>query len=306
MTTSRQNPAPSRPAPAPPVNYGASPTKRARRTKARIQTIRDNILEIVEAYFPVTVRQVFYQLVGRAVIDKTEAEYKQTVCRLLVEMRRDGSIEYGHIADNTRWQRKPRTHRSLRAFLETSQRFYRRDVWADQDAYVEVWLEKEALSGVLYDVTEEWDVPLMVTRGYPSLSFLHSAGESIAEVEKPVFLYYFGDHDPSGVDISRKVEEEIRQFAPDSEITFERVAVTPEQIDELSLPTRPTKKSDSRSRTFEGESVEVDAILPPELKEMCKRCIIQHIDADVLNRMADVEAAERNTLAQMIDTLGAA
>lgn len=271
-----------------------------------MRCVRDEIIRVVQADRPVTVRQVFYQLVTRGVIDKTEAQYKQTVCRLLAAMRREGSISYHDIADNTRWQRKPNTHKSLHAFLDESQRFYRRDLWASQDVYVEVWLEKEALAGVLFDVTAKWDVPLMVTRGYPSLSFLYSAGEAIAETDKPVFLYYFGDHDPSGQDISRTVEKELRQFAPAADISFQRVAVTAEQIDLMNLPTRPTKKSDSRSRNFEGESVEVDAIPPKDLKWICSNRITQHIDHDALVAMKTVEAAERRTLQAFAKNLGAA
>src|SRR5690606_16207709 len=142
----------------------------------------------------------------------------------------------------------------------------------------------------------EWDVPLMVTRGYPSLSYLYSAAETIADAEKPAYLYYFGDHDPSGVDIPRKVEEDLRTFAPDAEIHFERVAVTRRQIDTLGLPTRPTKKTDSRSKSFEGESVEVDAIPPATLRTMVSECIEQHIDHDRLAAVKRIEALERDTL----------
>jgi hypothetical protein len=246
-----------------------------------------------------TVRQVFYQLVSRGVIAKTEAQYKQTVCRLLVEMRRDGTVPYGWIADNTRWMRKPRTFDSLRSMLEMSQQTYRRALWNDQACYVEVWLEKEALAGVLVDVTVEWDVPLMVTRGYPSVSFLHSAGEQIAGVDCPVWIYYFGDRDPSGVDIDRFVERELRRHAPDCDLTFERVAVLPEQIQQYALQTRPTKKTDSRAKSFRGESVEVDAIDPDTLRSLCEACITRHVDSEQLQRTQAVEEAERETLAAL-------
>src|SRR5262249_28588791 len=152
--------------------------------------------------------------------------------------------------------------------LRLTAQTYRRAVWDTQASYVEIWLEKDALAGVLYDVTEEWDVPLMVTRGYASLSFLHSAAETISSHSKPTYLYYFGDHDPSGLDITRAVEQGIRQFAPNADITFERVAVNPDQIEGMGLPTRPTKASDSRSKGFEGESVEVDAISPDDLRRL--------------------------------------
>ena len=284
----------------PSESYETCLIKRKRRTKSDIWAVRSAIVKILVKRNPMTVRQVFYQLVTRGVIDKTEAQYKSTVCRLLAEMRRDGTIPYHWIADGTRWQRKPNTHSGLSAMLALTQQTYRRAIWDDQDAYVEIWLEKEALAGVLCDVTYKWDVPLMVTRGYPSLSYLHSAAKAIDAQGKPAYLYYFGDRDPSGVDIDRFVEQQIREVA-DVDLHFERVAVTEAQIEELQLPTRPTKKTDSRSKSFKGESVEVDAIDPDTLCEICDDCIRRHIDLDSYYRMLEVEDAERDTLAAMIE-----
>lgn len=162
--------------------------------------------------------------------------------------------------------------------------------------YVEIWLEKDALSGVLYEETESWDVPLMVTRGYPSLSYLHEAAMVIADRGKPAYLYYFGDYDPSGVDIPRATVQRIRDFAPEAEIHFESVAVNPWQIRMLNLPTRPSKASDTRSKNFSGESVEVDAMPPATLRALVKNCIEQHIDKRALKATEEIEAAERETL----------
>lgn len=254
-----------------------------------------------------TVRQVFYQLVSLGVVAKTEAEYKGTVSRLLSKMRRRHTLPYDWIADNTRWMRKPNSYGSLQDMLERSHEFYRRELWANQDDYVEIWLEKDALSGVLYEVTEQWDVPLMVTRGYPSLSFLHSAAEQIADQGKPTSIYYFGDHDPSGKDIPRVVEEGLNELVDgEVKIRFEVVAVTEEQIESMGLPTRPTKKSDSRSKKFKGESVEADAIPADELRSLARKCIVQHIDEFALEQMRIVEAAEKDTLRQLIDGMEAA
>ncbi len=258
--------------------------------------IRREIYNVVAEQRPMTVRQVFYQLVSRQVIAKAEAEYKTTVVRLLAEMRLNGHIPFHWIADNTRWMRKPRTFDSLKGMLELSTQTYRRALWNDQSTYVEIWLEKDALAGVLYEETESWDVPLMVTRGYPSLSYLHGAAMAIANCGKPAYLYYFGDHDPSGVDIPRATEQRIRDFAPEAEIHFESVAVTPEQIRLLNLPTRPTKTSDTRSKNFSGESVEVDAMPPATLRALVKNCIEQHIDKRALKATEEIEAAERETL----------
>jgi hypothetical protein len=126
-------------------------------------------------------------------------------------------------------------------------RFYRKDLWRQAECYVEIWLEKDALSGVLYPVTAEYDVPLMVARGYSSLSFLHSAAEYIASLDVPTFIYHLGDFDPSGVNAGEKIEQTLHELAPEAEIYFERLAVNREQIVAWSLPTRPTKQTDSRA-----------------------------------------------------------
>ncbi len=147
--------------------YGASPVKRrCRRTRTEIQAIKTAIKTVLATdETPMTVRQVFYRLVSLGVIDKTEAEYKSTICRLLTDMRRDGDIPYQWIADNTRWMRKPATYSNLEHAIQETAQFYRRRLWDDQGVYVEVWLEKDALAGVLYPITAQYDVPLMVTRG---------------------------------------------------------------------------------------------------------------------------------------------
>jgi hypothetical protein len=279
------------------------PRSTNRRTRADMDAIRTAIYEVLAADNPMTVRQVFYQLVGHGAIGKTEAEFHQTVIRLLTSMRRCGDIPFGWIADNTRWMRKPRTYDSLRGMLELTKETYRRAVWSNQAAYVEVWLEKDALAGVLYEETEQFDVPLMVTRGYPSVSYLHEAAEAIAEQSKPTFIYYFGDHDPSGRDITRATEAGLREFAPAAEIHFDRVAVTEQQIEILQLPTRPTKKSDSRSKGFVGESVEVDAIPSATLRGICSECITSNINQDELARLQLVEEQGRATLDSILQNL---
>lgn len=271
-----------------------------RRTKAEITAIEDAIYLTTEELRPMTVRQLFYQLVSRKVIHKTEAEYKQTVVRLLTSMRRRGAIPFDWIADNTRWMRKPRTHSGLSQMLSRSIQTYRRALWDDQSAYVEIWLEKDALAGVLYEVTEEFDVPLMVTRGYPSLSFIASAADTIMhqnKMGKIAYLYYLGDRDPSGVDIPRKVQEDLGEMG--CHFTFAVIAVTDDQIAEFDLPTRPTKQTDTRAKNFKGESVEVDAIPPGALKSLVRRHIEMHIDQDVLHRTRMIEEAERESLAAM-------
>jgi hypothetical protein len=132
---------------------------------------------------------------------------------------------------------------------------------------------------------------------------LHEAAEAILRQEKPAYLYYFGDHDPSGLDITRVVEKGVREFAPEADINFTRVAVTPQQIVDLALPTRPTKTADSRSKSFAGGSVEVDAIDPATLRGMVEPCIKQHIDDQAYERLIEIEAAERETLEEIAEVV---
>ena len=274
--------------------------KRSRRTKADIESLKSDLWDIVAENKPCTVRQIFYQAVSRGIVAKAEAEYKGTICRLLTDMRLQGDLPFDWIADNTRWMRKPSSFSTAEMAIKRTAEAYRRSVWDNQEVYVEIWLEKDALAGVLYQETAAWDVPLMVTRGYPSVSYLYEAAQTILAEDKPTYLYYFGDWDPSGVDIPRNVETRIREFAPESEIYFERVAVNEDQIEELQLPTRPTKKGDSRSAKFEGESVEVDAIPPKILRQMASECITQHIDEGALEVMRIAEKSEREWLNMIV------
>jgi len=284
------------------ATYAPRPIKRERRTQSEMNVIIDGLYAILEEAHPMSVRQVFYQATTHGLVGKTEAEYKGTVIRLLSKLRRYKLIPFDWITDNTRWMRKPTTHDSMEAALAETARFYRRSLWADTDVTVEVWLEKDALSGVLYDVTATYDVPLMVTRGYPSLSFLQSAAEAFEVDGREVYIYYFGDWDPSGLDISRVVERDLRELAPNVNITFERVAVTEVQIKRWNLPTRPTKKTDTRAKTFKGDSVEVDAIPSEDLRLLASMCIEEHIDRRQLEELRNIEVQERETLSHFAQT----
>lgn len=282
--------------------YVASPIKRKRATKTELGDRRSALKTIIEAMCPMTVRQVFYQATVHGLVDKTEAGYAK-VQTDLVQMRRAGALPYDSLADNTRWQRKPRTYRGINAALAETARLYRRSLWDDANSYVEVWLEKDALAGVILPVTVEYDVPLMVARGYASLSFLHSAAEHIAALDVPAYIYHLGDFDPSGVNAGEKIEQTLRELAPAADIVFERIAVTPAQIAAWHLPTRPTKLTDTRSKGFGEISVELDAIEPDRLRAVVRDAIEQHLPADQLDILKVAEASERDLLQRIVTTL---
>ncbi len=280
--------------------YVASPIKRRRSTKAEVEARREALLTIIEAGQPMTVRQVFYQATVHGLVEKAESGYTKVQTDLTL-MRRSGALPYSWLADNTRWQRKPRTFNSVEQALRETAQLYRKNLWRDADAYVEVWLEKDALSGVLWPITSMYDVPLMVARGYASLSFLHSAAEAISELDVPAHIYHLGDFDPSGVNAGEKIEETLRELAPDAEIYFERIAVTPAQIQAWNLPTRPTKTTDARAKNFGSTtSVELDAIEPNRLRQLVQEAIERHLPPHQFETLKAAEESERKLLRRLV------
>jgi hypothetical protein len=229
--------------------------------------------------------------------------------------------------------------------LEDAAASYRRGIWHDQDAEVQIYSEKDAISGVILPVTRRWDVPLGIVRGYSSESFAWSVAQSIidaAERGKDTHVYQLGDHDPSGIDAWRAFRktvcgfllEEHRElirritaahpvdfgdleepgeliFGDESQCTFsvgeqvatavfKRLAVTETLIYQLDLPTRPTKRSDTRAAGFRGGSVEVDAIPSTILREIVEDAITSHIEPEALRLTQVAEQSERDILTRMI------
>ena len=249
---------------------------------------------------PISVRGAYYQATVHGICEKTEAGYRQ-VQTDLVKMRVSDVLPYSWISDSTRWQRKPITHNNIQEALEATARLYRKALWNDIDAYVEIWIEKDALAGVIYPITSKYDVALMSARNYASLSFLHSAAEYIAALGKPTFIYHLGDYDPSGVNAAESIEKTLRKIAPQAEIHFERLAVTREQITAWDLPTRPTKQTDTRAKNFGDVSVELDAIEPGVLRRLVEKVINKHLPARQLRVQQAAEESEREFLTRFIE-----
>ncbi len=277
--------------------YGSSTVKRKRRSGAELDVIDAAILAAVAQEHPVTLRGVYYRVVSAGAVEKTELGYR-LVGRQVLKLRRSGRLPYDHITDGTRWISKPTTWNDVDAMLDDVSASYRRALWRDQAVEVHVFTEKDAISGAISPVTDKWDVPLGVLRGYASESFCHSLAESIKAAGKPVHVYQLGDHDPSGLDAWRDFKAKVTAFINSRylPVVFQRVAVTPEQIVEFGLPTRPTKGSDSRARSFQGESVEVDAIPPTTLRTLLEDKIVQHIDRNAYRTTLIAENSEREGL----------
>ncbi len=209
--------------------------------------IRGTILAVIKEDPPMTVRQVFYQLVSRGVIEKSEAQYHGTVIRLMTDMRMSGDLPWDWVVDESRRVRNTRTFDNITDAAVYTAKFYRRSALAQSDDYLEIWCEKDALAGSLWDVTSDYDVPLMVSRGMPSLTFLYGSAQEIqraAQHGKRSYIYQFGDHDPSGVLIPQTIQRRLKEMCHSlgcPPAIVKRVALTEAQIKRYKLPTRPTK-----------------------------------------------------------------
>jgi hypothetical protein len=263
--------------------------------------IRSALIRLARTHGPVTVRQLFYMAVSEALIAKTEAEYKQTIVRLALELRQDGSIPWEYIVDRTRWFFRPKTYDSLQDALFATAQTYRQSLWSSSDVNVQVWCESMSIAGVISGITDRWDVPLFPGKGYSSHDFLRNAARDIAHGSKPTQIYLLGDYDNSGRDILRFVSKMLRHYAdevdPGVEIMFDTLAVTEDQIRGWNLPSHPGKTSDSRHKRYGiTDAVELEAIPPDQLRELVETAITDHLNADELERLERVERAERRTI----------
>lgn len=284
--------------------YQTSPIKRIRRTKDEVQSLLDGVLEILAEYEKaVSIRHLFYRCCeGERLLHKTERDYAK-LCIHLAKWRRQRLIPWNAFADGTRFYHGVTLNGDMSAALARTAQFYRKDLWASQPYYLEVWCEKDAIRGMLTDACEPYGLPTFACRGFASLSSLSTASEMFKSAEnegkEPVVLY-FGDHDPSGLEIDKKAHSTLRDDFG-IEVPFIRCAITPEQITKLSLPTRPAKTTDTRAKGWVGGCVEVDTLRPEQLADIIEDEVSSRIDDDEWDKLKTIEGEERETLKAIAD-----
>ena len=264
--------------------------------------------EIIDEFYPdkMTLRQVYYQLVARLVLENKQTAYKR-LSAVLVEARETGQVPWDAMEDRTRSIlgrpslndiSDPEVSADMTVrYVETSEGILA-DRWLYQNWYVEVWLEKQALEGVFEAVTGDLEVVLMPGRGYSSATFLKEAAERMENAQsegKQLAVLYFGDYDPSGMDIERYVHEKMEAHGIHLD-AFARIALTLKQIQEYELPPVPAKTSDSRRDAFvaiHGDmAVELDALNVRVLKDLIRAGIEEFWDVDAYDRRCE-ERADR-------------
>lgn len=269
------------------------------------------VQEVIESYdFALTLRQIYYQLVAKQIIPN-EQKYYLKLSRLCVVGRDQGILPEEAFADRLREVDKPSSWLDLGDFMNTVRRAYRKDAWDDQNCYVEIWTEKDALRGVITPVTHNFDVSLLVVRGQVSRTAIWESYERFKrriKDEKECYLFYFGDFDPSGMSIYNSLMERLINYGPyGKNMYFDRVALTPEQIATYNLPQDPAKQSDPSYKKFVAEFgdnvVELDSLPPNALRDLIKKCIVQKIDFGTLNEVKEVEGKEQAMLEDFVERL---
>lgn len=251
-----------------------------------IDTMNTIVTEYVTQGFKLTVRQLYYQLVARDVVPNTIQSYKR-VASILNDARLAGLVDWTIIEDRTREFVRRQRWESGADILEAASRSYHMDMWEDQIYRVFVIIEKEALVGVLEPICNRLDVPVLAARGYPSGTVLREfALDDIVPYNhnQHIVILHCGDHDPSGIDMTRDLQERISMFAHD-DIELVRIALNMEQIDTYNPPPNPAKTTDSRFsgyvEKYGEESWELDALPPTDLSLLVETEVRARIDEEL-------------------------
>ena len=278
---------------------------------------RDEALErieecnaVIEQYqadgYRLTLRQLYYQLVSKNVIPNTPRSYK-VLGNLVSDARLAGMMDWDAIEDRGRVPRAPSEFEDLQELAEAAVASYRLPRWAGQQNYVELWVEKDALSGVLWPVAKKHHITLMVNRGYSSQSAMREAALRFINNERDDegVLLYLGDHDPSGEDMVRDIADRLDMFQ--ANVRVEKIALTMDQVEEYEPPPNPAKMSDSRAESYVAqhghESWEVDALPPNVLVELIEEKLVELIDQDLLDEVLEREERDKKNLLEAVKKL---
>lgn len=275
-----------------------------------------------------TLRQLYYQLVSRAIIPNEEKSYKN-LGGLVSDARLAGLVDWDAIEDRVRVPRHPPEFDSLADLVEAAVNSYRLPRWDGQENYVELWVEKDALAGVLAPIAREYHVTLMVNRGYSSQSAMyesakrfraHRYGKSGSAkpgqlrdtrddaLVRSLVLLYLGDHDPSGEDMVRDVEDRLAMFGV--RVDVRKLALTMDQVREYNPPPNPAKITDSRARAYiekyGDESWEVDALPPEVLTQIIEDELDTLVDRELMDQIMAREEEGKKILRTAVEGMGEA
>ena len=282
------------------------------------QSIVDVANTIITDYegqgYKLSLRQLYYQLVARNIVENTEKSYKN-VGNIISDARLAGLCDWDMIEDRARQCVTPAHWSSPSEIVKVCARQYREDKWNAQPFYCEVMVEKQALEGVLEPVCNELDISFTANKGYSSQTMMYNAGKRLAyqyakrvpaKNKKPrIVVFYLGDHDPSGMDMTRDVRDRLLMFSEHIPLEVIRLALNMDQIEELNPPENPAKMSDSRAEDYVAQfgdsSWELDAVAPDQLAELVRNAVSELRDEVLWGRSVDKENTGKERLQRIAD-----
>lgn len=285
----------------------------AKRFSAAAMEMIDQSNAIIEEYrqqgFDLTLRQLYYQHVSRDLLANRQQEYKR-LGSIINDARLAGLIDWEAIVDRTRNLRSLAHWDDPTDIVGACAQQFRVDKWSNQPIRPEVWIEKDALVGVIEGICRQLDVPHFSCRGYTSQSEMWSAAQRFLGHRREgqrIIVIHLGDHDPSGIDMSRDIEDRIRMFMQDEEDRFEfiRIALNMDQIERYRPPPNPAKLSDSRStayiETHGDESWELDALSPRVLASLIEARVEEVRNQEQWDRDVARERRGREQIQDVVD-----
>lgn len=252
--------------------------------------------------FDLTLRQLYYQFVARGLLNNKDTEYKR-LGSVINDARLTGDLDWDYIVDRTRFLRAIRTWETPgEAVTEAAER-YAIDVWDTQPYRPEVWIEKDALIGVISGVCNKWRVPFFSCRGYVSLSEMYEAAQRHGRwpYRQKVVIFHLGDHDPSGIDMTRDIQDRLDLLGAGADVR--RIGLTMDQVRALNPPPNPAKLTDARAQDYIArygpESWELDALDPATMSQLIEQSVLGILDQDAFDERAEVEQQQRRRMREM-------
>lgn len=275
---------------------------------AQIQRANDILEEYAEQGYRLTLRQLYYQLVARDMVPNAVREYSK-LSETCVIGRMNGLIDWDAMEDRLRKPYLTYAVNSIEEAIEDTISQYKRDRQEGQPCNIEIWTEKDAVSNILKRVSVHYHTRLMVNRGYTSCSAMYEAYNRVSRApnDDGSVILYVGDHDPSGLDMLRDIEDRLEEFGAGGMFKIVPVALTMAQIKKYDPPPNPAKISDPRAgwyiREFGDMSWELDALPPEVLEKIVKRAVLAHLDSDKFDEMLGQESDDIETLRDLLEKL---
>jgi hypothetical protein len=262
----------------------------------------------LSSYRPMTLRHLFYLLVSSGTVQPTKNGYKN-LSRIITTARERGEVDYESLVDGLRSSIKPSSWSGLEDFADTVAAAYRKDFWEAQADYVELWFEKDAIVGVVEDITEKYDVKVRPLRGQASATFMYQTAKELARIKKPIHIYYAGDHDPSGYSVEDSALTRLLEMLQSNfgktyddlkdNFRWHRIGFNASDFKAHGIRALDVKRNDPNHAKFVAqygtEAAELDALPPDELRQRVEDSILCHIDAGEWTKLQDIEAMERES-----------